>query len=157
MVALDWIVLVVTLLSIVLYGMWKTRKQKDVNSYLRGEQSLPWYHVAFGIMATQASAITFLSAPGQAYTDGMRYLQIYLGMPIAMIVICIFFIKIYRKYNVYTAYELLENRFDKKTRLLTAFFFLFQRGLAAGLTIYAPSLVKHQSRWLWLRHLIRLR
>jgi SSS family solute:Na+ symporter len=141
MVALDWIVLIATLLSIVLYGMWKTRKQKDVNSYLRGEQSLPWYHVAFGIMATQASAITFLSAPGQAYTDGMRYLQIYLGMPIAMIVICIFFIKIYRKYNVYTAYELLENRFDKKTRLLTAFFFLFQRGLAAGLTIYAPSLV----------------
>jgi Na+/proline symporter len=139
--SLDWIVLVSTLLSIVLYGTWKTRKQKNVDSYLRGDQSLPWFHVAFGIMATQASAITFLSAPGQAYTDGMRYLQIYLGMPIAMIVISIFFIRIYRKYNVYTAYELLENRFDKKTRLLTAFFFLFQRGLAAGLTIYAPSLV----------------
>lgn len=139
--SLDWIVLVFTLLSIVLYGIWKTRGQNNVDSYLRGEQSLPWYHVAFGIMATQASAITFLSAPGQAYTDGMRYVQIYLGMPIAMIVICIFFIHIYRKYNVYTAYELLENRFDKKTRLLTAFFFLLQRGLAAGLTIYAPSLV----------------
>ncbi len=141
MSAIDWIVLVVTLLSIVLYGMWKTRKQKNVDSYLRGDRSLPWFHVAFGIMATQASAITFLSAPGQAYTDGMRYLQIYLGMPIAMIIISIFFIRIYRKLNVYTAYELLENRFDKKTRLLTAFFFLFQRGLAAGLTIYAPSLV----------------
>jgi SSS family transporter len=141
MSALDWIVLVVTLFSIVLYGIWKTRKQKNVDSYLRGDRSLPWFHVAFGIMATQASAITFLSAPGQAYTDGMRYLQIYLGMPIAMIVISVFFIRIYRKLNVYTAYELLENRFDKKTRLLTAFFFLFQRGLAAGLTIYAPSLV----------------
>lgn len=141
MSALDWFVLIFTLLSIVLYGIWKTRGQKDVNSYLRGEQSLPWYHVAFGIMATQASAITFLSAPGQAYTDGMRYVQIYLGMPLAMIVIAVFFIHVYRKYNVYTAYELLENRFDKKTRLLTAFFFLLQRGLAAGLTIYAPSLV----------------
>ncbi len=141
MSALDWFVLIFTLVSIVLYGMWKTRGQKNVDSYLRGEQSLPWYHIAFGIMATQASAITFLSAPGQAYTDGMRYVQIYLGMPLAMIVICFFFLHVYRKYNVYTAYQLLENRFDKKTRLLTALFFLFQRGLAAGLTIYAPSLV----------------
>lgn len=141
MQSLDWIVLITTLLFIVLYGVWKTRKQNSVDSYLRGNRELPWYQVAFGIMATQASAITFLSAPGQAYTDGMRYVQIYLGMPIAMIVIAAFFIQFYRKNNVYTAYELLENRFDHKTRLLTAFFFLLQRGLAAGLTIYAPSLV----------------
>lgn len=141
MASLDWIVLITTLLFIVLYGVWKTRKQNSVDSYLRGNRELPWYQVAFGIMATQASAITFLSAPGQAYTDGMRYVQIYLGMPIAMIIIAAFFIQFYRKYNVYTAYELLENRFDHKTRLLTAFFFLLQRGLAAGLTIYAPSLV----------------
>jgi SSS family transporter len=137
----DWIVLCGTLLLIVLYGIYKSRKQKNIESYLLGDKSLPWYQVMFGVMATQASAVTFLSAPGQAYTDGMRFIQYYLGMPFAMIIVSAFFIPIYRKLNIYTAYQLLEKKFDKKTRVLTAVFFLMQRGLAAGLTIYAPALV----------------
>lgn len=138
---LDWIVLCGTLLLIVLYGIYKSRKQKNIESYLLGDKSLSWYQVMFGVMATQASAVTFLSAPGQAYTDGMRFIQYYLGMPLAMVVVASFFIPLYRKLNLFTAYQLLEKKFDKKTRVLTAVFFLMQRGLAAGLTIYAPALV----------------
>lgn len=141
MSTIDWIVLVSTLAAIVLYGMWKSRGQKNIQGYLLGDQSLPWYHVMFSVMATQASAITFLSAPGQAYTDGMGFVQYYFGLPLAMIVICIVFLPIFHRLKVYTAYEYLENRFDVKTRALTAFLFLIQRGLAAGLTIYAPALI----------------
>ena len=141
MSTIDWIVLIGTLAAIVLYGMWKSRGQKNIQGYLLGDQSLPWYHVMFSVMATQASAITFLSAPGQAYTDGMGFVQYYFGLPLAMIVICIVFLPIFHRLKVYTAYEYLENRFDVKTRALTAFLFLIQRGLAAGLTIYAPALI----------------
>lgn len=138
---IDWLVLVLTLSSIILYGLWKSRGQKNIQGYLLGDQSLPWYHVMFSVMATQASAITFLSAPGQAFTDGMRFVQYYFGLPLAMIVICIVFLPLFHRLKVYTAYEYLENRFDVKTRALTAFLFLIQRGLAAGLTIYAPALI----------------
>jgi solute:Na+ symporter, SSS family len=138
---IDWIVLFVTLASIVIYGLYKSRGQKTIESYFKGNNSLPWYTVGLSVMATQASAITFLSAPGQAYTDGMRFVQYYFGLPIAMIVICVVFIPRYHKLNVYTAYEFLENRFDLKTRSLTALLFLIQRGLATGLTIYAPSII----------------
>lgn len=137
----DWIVLIATLLIIILYGLWKSKGQSDLNSYFLSNQSMPWYIVLFSIMGTQASAITFLSAPGQAYTDGMRFVQYYFGLPLAMIVLCITFIPIYHKLKVFTAYEFLENRFDKKTRLLTSFLFLLQRGLSTGISIYAPSLI----------------
>lgn len=141
MSSLDWIVLCSTLMTIILFGVYKSRGQKNIDSYLLGDQSLPWYHVMFSLMATQASAITFLSAPGQAYTDGMRFVQYYFGMPLAMIVVATTFLPIFHKLKVYTAYEYLESRFDKKTRILTAFIFLVQRGLAAGITIYAPSVI----------------
>lgn len=141
MSALDWIVLGSTLLFIVLYGIWKSRGQKNVESYLLGDQSLPWYHVMFSVMATQASAITFLSAPGQGYEDGMRFVQYYFGLPLAMIVVSTTFLPVFHKLKVFTAYEYLEQRFDIRIRSLTAFLFLIQRGLAAGITIYAPSLV----------------
>lgn len=137
----DWMVLGGTLLLIIIYGIYKTRNNRNLDSYLLGNQSLPWYRVGFSIMATQASAITFLSAPGQAYIDGMRFVQFYFGLPLAMIVICIFFLPVYHKLKVFTAYEYLEQRFDLKTRSLTALLFLTQRGLAAGITIYAPSIV----------------
>lgn len=137
----DWLILVFTLLFIVLYGIWKSRGMRTLNSYLLADEKLPWYHVGFSVMATQASAITFLSAPGQAYTDGMRFLQFYFGLPLAMIVICTRFIPIFKNLNVFTAYEYLEKRFDNKTRSLTAFLFLLQRGLSTGVTIYAPALV----------------
>lgn len=137
----DWLILVITLLFIVLYGIWKSRGMATLNSYLLADKKLPWYHVGFSVMATQASAITFLSAPGQAYTDGMRFLQFYFGLPLAMIVICTTFIPIFKNLNVFTAYEYLEKRFDNKTRSLTAFLFLLQRGLSTGVTIYAPALV----------------
>jgi SSS family solute:Na+ symporter len=138
---LDWIVLIVTLFSVIVYGIYKSRGQKNLESYFLNNRSLPWYIVLFSIMGTQASAITFLSAPGQAYTDGMRFVQYYFGLPLAMIFICIFFIPIYSKLNIYTAYEYLEKRFDTKTRLLTSFLFLLQRGLSTGISIYAPSLI----------------
>ncbi len=138
---LDWIVLIVTLFSVIIYGIYKSRGQKNLESYFLNNRSLPWYIVLFSIMGTQASAITFLSAPGQAYTDGMRFVQYYFGLPLAMIFICIFFIPIYSKLNIYTAYEYLEKRFDTKTRLLTSFLFLLQRGLSTGISIYAPSLI----------------
>ena len=137
----DWIVLCGTLLLILTYGIYRSRGQRNLDSYLLGNQSLKWWQVGFSIMATQASAITFLSAPGQAYTDGMRFVQFYFGLPLAMIFLCIFFLPIFHRLKVFTAYEFLEQRFDLKTRTLTAMLFLTQRGLAAGLTIYAPSIV----------------
>lgn len=141
MSAPDWIVLCGTLLLILAYGIYRSRRHDDLHGYLLGNKSLKWYQVGFSIMATQASAITFLSAPGQAYTDGMRFVQFYFGLPLAMIFLCIFFLPIFHKLKIFTAYEFLEQRFDLKTRTLTAMLFLTQRGLAAGLTIYAPSIV----------------
>jgi len=138
---IDWIVLIVTLCTIIIYGMVKSRGQKDLNSYFLNNRSMPWYIILFSIMGTQASAITFLSAPGQAYTDGMRFVQYYFGLPLAMIFICIFLLPVYQRLNIYTAYEYLEERFDRKTRLLTSFLFLLQRGLSTGISIYAPSII----------------
>ncbi|GAB3914632.1 sodium:solute symporter [Mucilaginibacter boryungensis] len=137
----DWIVLVVTLLSIVGFGVWKSGSNKNIDQFLVGGRSLPWYHIGLSVMATQASAITFLSAPGQAYTDGMRFVQFYFGLPLAMIVLCITFVPIFHKLKVYTAYQYLEQRFDLKTRALTSFLFLVQRGLSTGITIYAPAII----------------
>ncbi len=138
---IDWIVLTVTLLFIVIYGVWKTRGSKNVEDYILGNNQTPWHTVGLSVMATQASAITFLSTPGQAYHDGMGFLQFYFGLPIAMVVICVTFIPIYHKYKVFTAYEYLEKRFDLKTRSLAAILFLVQRGLGTGLTIYAPAII----------------
>ncbi|HZW77693.1 MAG TPA: sodium:solute symporter, partial [Flavobacteriaceae bacterium] len=138
---IDWIVLIGTLLFIVLYGTWKARRQRDVGDYLRGGNTANWWTIGLSVMATQASAITFLSTPGQAFHDGMGFVQFYFGLPIAMVIICLVFIPIYHKLNVYTAYEYLETRFDQKTRTLTAILFLIQRGLAAGITIFAPSII----------------
>lgn len=137
----DWIILIITLLCIVCYGVWKSRGTKNIHGFLLADKKLPWYHVGLSVMATQASAITFLSAPGQAYSDGLRFVQFYFGLPLAMVVLCITFIPIFHKLNVYTAYEYLERRFDNKTRTLTAFLFLLQRGLSTGITIYAPAIV----------------
>jgi SSS family solute:Na+ symporter len=137
----DWIVLIVTLLFIVIYGAWKTKGSKNVEDFILGNNETPWYTVGLSVMATQASAITFLSTPGQAYHDGMGFVQFYFGLPIAMVIICVTFIPIYHKYKVFTAYEYLEKRFDLKTRSLAALLFLFQRGLGTGLTIYAPAII----------------
>ena len=138
---LDWIVLGGTLLFIVGYGVWKTRGSKNVDDYVRGGNDAKWWTIGLSVMATQASAITFLSTPGQAFHDGMGFVQFYFGLPLAMIVICLVFIPIYKKLKVFTAYEMLEGRFDLKTRTLTAILFLIQRGLAAGITIFAPSII----------------
>src|SRR6201996_5314915 len=137
----DWIVLGVTLLAIVIYGIWKSGKNHNIDQFLMGNRSMPWYTVGLSVMATQASAITFLSAPGQAYSDGMRFVQFYFGLPLAMIVLCVTFVPIFSRLKVYTAYEFLEQRFDLKTRALTSFLFLIQRGLSTGITIYAPSII----------------
>jgi len=141
MSAIDWAVLVLTLVVIVVYGIYKSRGEQNIHGYLLGNQSLPWYHVCLSVMATQASAITFLSAPGLAYSSGMSFVQFYFGLPLAMIVLCITFVPIFHRLKVYTAYEYLEQRFDLKTRALTAFLFLVQRGLSTGITIYAPSII----------------
>lgn len=138
---LDWIVLAGTLAFIVSYGVWKTRGSRNVQDYIRGGNEARWWTVGLSVMATQASAITFLSTPGQAFHDGMGFVQFYFGLPIAMIIICMVFIPIYYRLEVYTAYEYLESRFDLKTRTLTAFLFLIQRGLAAGITIFAPAII----------------
>ena len=138
---LDWIVLALTLLFIVFYGIWKGRGSRNIKGFLLADKSMKWYTVALAIMATQASAITFTSTPGQAYVDGMRFVQFYFGLPIAMVILCITAVPIFHKLGVYTAYEYLEKRFDAKTRVLTTLIFLVSRGLAAGITIYAPSLV----------------
>ncbi|HCN84902.1 MAG TPA: sodium:solute symporter [Sphingobacteriaceae bacterium] len=141
MSAIDWLVLTATLLLIVAYGIYKSRGSCDIEGFLLGNQSLPWYHVCISVMATQASAITFLSAPGLAYSSGMSFVQFYFGLPLAMIVLSITFVPIFHRLKVYTAYEFLENRFDLKTRAFTAFLFLIQRGLSTGITIYAPSII----------------
>ena len=138
---IDWAVLILTLVVIVAYGIYKSRGAQNIQGYLLGNQSLPWYHVCLSVMATQASAITFLSAPGLAYSSGMSFVQFYFGVPLAMIVLCITFVPIFHRLKVYTAYEYLEQRFDLKTRALTAFLFLVQRGLSTGITIYAPSII----------------
>ena len=138
---LDWIILSVTLLFIVFYGVYKTKGSKNVEDYILGNKETPWWTVGLSVMATQASAITFLSTPGQAYHDGMGFVQFYFGLPIAMVVISMTFIPIYHKLKVFTAYEYLEQRFDLKTRSFTAILFLIQRGLGTGLTIYAPSII----------------
>lgn len=141
MSVLDWIVLTVTLAGIILYGVWKSRGHKNIDGYFLGNQSMPWYIVLLSIIGTQASAVTFLSAPGQAYTDGMRFVQYYFGLPLAMVVLCITFVPIFHRLKVYTAYEFLEQRFDLKTRTLTAALFLVQRALSTGISIYAPSII----------------
>ena len=138
---IDWIILIGTLLFIVLYGTYKARGSKNVTDYLKGGSDSRWWTIGLSVMATQASAITFLSTPGQAFHDGMGFVQFYFGLPIAMVVICLVFIPIYHKLKVFTAYEYLETRFDLKTRTLTAILFLIQRGLAAGITIFAPSII----------------
>ena len=138
---IDWSVLCATLIAIVAYGTWQTRGSKNVKDYLRGGNTSKWWTIGLSVMATQASAITFLSTPGQAYNDGMGFVQFYFGLPIAMIVICMVFIPLYHRLKVYTAYEFLENRFDLKTRTLAAILFLIQRGLAAGITIFAPAII----------------
>ncbi len=141
MQTLDWIVLIGTLLLIVTYGTYQSRGSKNVKDYLKGGNTSKWWTIGLSVMATQASAITFLSTPGQAFNDGMGFVQFYFGLPIAMVVICMIFIPLYHRLKVYTAYEFLENRFDLKTRTLTAILFLIQRGLAAGITIFAPAII----------------
>src|SRR6187399_2396917 len=138
---LDWIVLFGTVAFIVLYGTWKTRGNKNIEGYLKGDNSMKWWMIGVSIMATQASAVTFLSTPGQAIEDGMRFLQFYFGLPVAMVIISATMVPIYYKLKVFTAYEYLETRFDLKTRTLAAILFLILRGLSAGITLFAPSLV----------------
>jgi SSS family transporter len=141
MSGIDWIVLVITLLGIIAYGLYKSRTTKNLEGYFLSNRSMPWYLVLLSIMGTQASAITFLSAPGQAYTDGMRFVQYYFGLPLAMVVLCITFVPLFARLKVFTAYEFLEKRFDLKTRVFTSFLFLLQRGLSTGISIYAPSII----------------
>jgi SSS family transporter len=142
MTNIDWLVLVLTLGGVVGFGFWKGRvSAQNIEGYLLADRQMPWYHVTLSVMATQASAITFLSAPGQAYTDGMRFVQFYFGLPLAMIVLSVTFIPMFKKMNVYTAYEFLEGRFDLKTRVLASFLFLIPRALSTGVTIAAPSII----------------
>ncbi|TAF97732.1 MAG: sodium:solute symporter [Cytophagia bacterium] len=138
---IDWIVLIATLGFIVVYGVYKSRGQQNMDDYLLAGRSLPWYHVCLSVMATQASAITFLSAPGQGFASGMGFVQFYFGLPLAMVVLSITFVPIFHKLKVFTAYEFLENRFDARVRIFTASLFLISRGLATGLSIYAPSII----------------
>lgn len=138
---IDWSILGASMLFIVVYGAWKSKGSQNVQDYLLGNNETPWWTIGISVMATQASAITFLSTPGQAFHDGMGFVQFYFGLPIAMVIICVTFIPLYHKLKVYTAYEFLENRFDRKTRLFAAFLFLIQRGLSAGITIYAPAII----------------
>ncbi len=141
MTPLDYVVLVGVIVGIAAYGIWRTRGPRNLSAYLKGDQTMGWGAVGISVMATQASAITFLSTPGQGYQDGLGFVQNYFGLPLALILICAVFLPIYRRLNVYTAYEYLGRRFDAKTRLLGAVLFLLQRGLAAGITIYAPAIV----------------
>ena len=141
MQVIDWIILIGTLLFIVIYGVYKTRGSANVEDYIKGGSESKWWTIGLSVMATQASAITFLSTPGQAFHDGMGFVQFYFGLPIAMIIICLVFIPIYHNLKVFTAYEYLEQRFDLKTRTLAAILFLVQRGLAAGITIFAPAII----------------
>src|SRR5512138_2309572 len=138
---LDWILLATFLGFIAAYGIWKTRGKKDIHSYFLAGRSMPWYVVTASVMATQASAITFLSTPGQAYVDGMRFVQFYFGLPVAMVVLSVTAVPVFHELKVFTAYEFLERRFDLKNRILGSVLFLIQRGLAAGFTILAPALI----------------
>src|SRR5687767_6123748 len=138
---LDWLILGVTLTGIIAYGLYKSRTTHNLDGYFLSNRSMPWWLVLLSVMGTQASAITFLSGPGQAYADGMRFVQYYFGLPLAMVVICITFVPLFNKLKVFTAYEFLERRFDNKTRSLTSFLFLLQRGLSTGISIYAPSII----------------
>jgi Na+/proline symporter len=138
---LDFVVLIGSMVGIALYGVWRTRGHRDLNAYLKGDQNIGWATIGISVMATQASAITFISTPGQGYQDGLGFVQNYFGMPLALILIAAVFLPMYRRLNVYTAYEFLGRRFDAKTRLLGAALFLLQRGLAAGITIYAPAII----------------
>ncbi|MBC7934752.1 MAG: sodium:solute symporter [Rhizobacter sp.] len=141
MSSIDWIILITVLTIIILYGVYKSRTSKNLEGYFLSNRSMPWYLVLLSIMGTQASAITYLTGPGQAYTDGMRFVQYYFGLPLAMIVISFFFVPVYSRLKVFTAYEFLEKRFDLKTRTFTSFLFLLSRGLSTGVSIYAPSLI----------------
>ncbi|MBL7994226.1 sodium:solute symporter [bacterium] len=141
MTTFDWIVLVSSLVFIVSYGVWKGRGSKDMRGYLLSGNDMKWYTICLSIMATQASAITFMSTPGQSYIDGMRFVQFYFGLPLAMVILSVTAVPIYHRLKIYTAYEYLETQFDLKTRLLAVFLFTIQRGLGAGLTIYAPSII----------------
>ena len=141
MVLIDWAILSLTLIFIIAYGISKNNSHKNIKDYLKGGNQASWFTVGLSVMATQASAITFLSTPGQAFNEGMGFVQFYFGLPFAMIIICLFFLPVYHKLKVFTAYEFLEKRFDLKTRTLTAALFLIQRGLAAGITIYAPAII----------------
>ena len=138
---LDWFVLIFTLIIIVVYGTWKTRGAKTANEYIKAGNEAKWWTIGLSVMATQASAITFLSTPGQAYNDGLGFVQFYFGLPIAIVLVCTIFIPVYHKLKVYTAYEFLESRFDLKTRSLTALLFLIQRSLSASITIFAPAII----------------
>src|ERR1700726_5016495 len=139
--SLDWVVLVGSLIFIVTYGLFKSRGATTVNKYLLGGRAMPWYAMALSIMATQAGAVTFISTTGQSYVDGMRFVQFYFGLPIAMVILSATAVPIFHRAKVYTAYEYLEKRFDVKTRALVSAIFLIQRGLAAGLSLYAPAVV----------------
>src|SRR6476469_1387433 len=141
MTKLDWIIIILVLTGIVVYGLYKSRTTRNLDGYFLSNRSMPWYLVLLSIMGTQASAITFLSGPGQAFADGMRFVQYYFGLPLAMVVICITFVPMFNGLRVFTAYEFLEKRFDGKTRTLTSFLFLLQRGLSTGISIYAPSII----------------
>lgn len=138
---LDWIVLAITLTGIIAYGLYKSRTTKNLDGYFLSNRTMPWYLILLSIMGTQASAVTFLSAPGQAYTDGMRFVQYYFGLPLAMVVLCVTLVPMFHRLKVHTAYEYLENRFDLKTRALTSFLFLLQRGVSTGISIYAPAII----------------
>src|SRR5215813_2521571 len=139
--ALDWIVLILTLTATIAYGLYKSRTSHSLDGYILSNRSMSWGLILLSIMGTQASAITFISAPGQAYTDGMRFVQYYFGLPLAAVVVCIFFVPIFSRLKVYTAYEYLETRFDVKTRTLTSFLFLLNRGLSTGISVFAPSII----------------
>lgn len=141
--AADWIVLVVTLLGVIAFGIYKSSTSRNLEGYFLSNRQMPWWMVLLSIMGTQASAITFLTAPGQAYTDGMRFVQYYFGLPLAMIVLAITFVPLFHRLKLFTAYEFLEQRFDGKTRMLTSFLFLLSRGLSTGISVFAPSLVLH--------------
>ncbi len=141
MAQLDWIVLIITLLAIIAYGLYKSRTSRNLDGYFLNNRTMPWGLILLSIMGTQASAVTFLSAPGQAYTEGMGFVQYYFGLPLAMVAVCVFFVPIFSKLKVYTAYEFLETRFDGKTRTLTSLLFLLSRGLSTGLSVLAPSII----------------
>src|SRR5215831_11969170 len=141
MSALDWLVLCATLALVVIYGLWRSRACRDVNSYMLAGKSMPWYAMALSIMATQASAVTFISTTGQSYVDGMRFVQFYFGLPIAMVILSVTLVPMFHRAKVYTAYEYLERRFDAKTRALASVIFLVERGLAIGISLYALAIV----------------